>query len=85
MAVKLETTIKRYIGLSTDEKPTDAQPFGSSFLESDTGRIWRYGTEGWALPIQEDEQVELLSALLVEVLRIGKLITLATELDVEAE
>ena len=83
MAVRLETTIKRYIGLSTDERPTDAQPFGSSLLESDTGRIWKYGIEGWTLPIIEDEQVQLLSALVVEVLRIGRLLTLATGVDVE--
>ena len=85
MAVRLETTIKRYIGLSTDERPTDAQPFGSSLLESDTGRIWRYGTKGWMLAIAEDEQVQLLSVLVVEVLRIGKLLTLATGLDVEED
>lgn len=82
MAVRLETTIKRFIGLSTDEKPTGV-PFGSSFLESDTGRIWKYGVDGWALPILEDEQVELLSSVLMEVMKIHKLLALATGLEIE--
>ena len=35
MAVQLETVIKKFIGLSTDTKPTDV-PVGSTFKESDT-------------------------------------------------
>lgn len=46
MAVKLLSTVNRYVGLSTDPKPTDCQN-GSTFLESDTGDLYGYSVEGW--------------------------------------
>lgn len=56
MSTQLETTIKRFIGLSTDIKP-DGVPAGSSFLETDTGRIYRYSRDRW-------ESLETYEALL---------------------
>lgn len=64
MAVRLEGTIKRFIGSSTDEKPrpsaqygNDGQPNvdrdlppGSSFLEADTGLIYRWNGLEWVAP-----------------------------------
>lgn len=47
MAVRLEGTIKRFIGTSTDEKPTTDVPPGSSFLESNTGVVSRYDGTVW--------------------------------------
>lgn len=60
MAVRLEGSIKRWIGLSTDTKPEPGQfspdgeeltsaelPAGSSFLESDTGLIYRWNGHDW--------------------------------------
>lgn len=59
MAVRLESTIKRYTGLSSDDKPRLGQnsdgvevsaadlPVGSSFLESDTGNIYRWTGTQW--------------------------------------
>ena len=56
MAATLEGTIKRYIGLSTDRKPgvdpvpvggEAGPPAGSTFLESDTGAIYRYHNGAW--------------------------------------
>ena len=39
MAVKQITTIKRYIGLDADTKPTGV-PVGSTFLAYDTSKIY---------------------------------------------
>ncbi len=53
MAIFLETTTQRYIGQSTDTKPTDrgdGSPIavGSSLLETDTGLLYRWtGQGGW--------------------------------------
>lgn len=47
MAVKLMTTIKNFIGLSTDTKPTDA-PTGSTFWAYDTGVLFKtYDGTNW--------------------------------------
>jgi hypothetical protein len=45
----LETTIQRFIGLSTDTKPT-APPVGSMFFEANTGYSFKYNGYAW-LPI----------------------------------
>ena len=42
----LITTVKRFIGLSTDTKPTDAQ-VGSTFFESNTGFMFIYNGYAW--------------------------------------
>jgi len=87
VAVVLETTIHRYIGLSTDAKPrshragstTDAAetiPAGSSFLESDTGRIFRWSGEEWLCPDADTEGVQLLRAVRYELAEIRKLLLL---------
>ena len=52
MAVYLETTIKRYIGLESDDKPGElsdgaAIPPGSTFYESDTGKIFFIDPRGY--------------------------------------
>lgn len=47
MAYLLETTIKRFIGLSTDTKPTDVQP-GSYYWCYDTGTLLKtYDGTNW--------------------------------------
>ncbi len=59
MAVTLEGSTRRFIGLSTDSKPVPGGHFdnttltagditpGSSFLEADTGRIFRWDGSKW--------------------------------------
>ena len=55
MAVKLEGTIRRYIGLSSDHKPytfpldtgEEKPPDGSTFLEGDTGVVFRWSQDTW--------------------------------------
>ena len=86
MAVKLEGTIKRWIGLSTDIKPkvgltvegltitANDLPVGSSFLEEDTGRIWRYNSVEWVVPVPSNEQAEYLQAILFELANIKETI-----------
>ena len=71
--VKLEASIQRYIGLSSDQKPgphTDGTsvPPGSSFLETDTGKIYRFsGTEtGWVFFQPANEELALLQLIYVE-------------------
>ena len=67
MAVTLETSIQRFRGLSTDEKPgrtKDAEgpinkiPSGSVFVETDTGAryIWR-GSWPW---VRQEQTIEPL-------------------------
>jgi len=44
----LETTLKRFIGLSTDTKPTlAAQDVGSTFYETDTGELHLWNGTSW--------------------------------------
>jgi len=48
MAVIYETRIKRFIGLSTDTKPTDDIPPGSYFWAYDTGTLFKcYDGTNW--------------------------------------
>lgn len=78
MAVRLEGNIRRWIGLSTDTKPFVGEqadglevtagdlPPGSSFLETDTGRIYRYdGAGAWTVAIPEDAAAQRHSEVLV--------------------
>ena len=46
MTVVIATTIKRYLGLSGDAKPT-APPAGSTFYETDTGAMYVYDGAAW--------------------------------------
>ena len=49
MAIKKITTISRYIGLSTDTKPTSA-PVGSTFYEHDTKATYvTYDGTNWSI------------------------------------
>lgn len=79
MTVRLEATIKRYIGHSTDTRPRPGVsqpdgttlkiadlPPGSSFLEEDTGRVFRWDGTFWAAAPVDETQVELLAAILRE-------------------
>ncbi len=79
MTVKLETTIQRWIGTSQDVKPfvgqdvdgdgirlkaTDLRP-GSSFMETDTGLIYRWDGEAWQVHVPQDELAPVLGAMLL--------------------
>ncbi len=48
MTVRLITTTKHFIGLSTDVKPTVGVPMGSTYLETDTSDTYIYNTAGWS-------------------------------------
>ena len=49
MAITREAAINRYIGLSTDAKPT-VVPIGATFWEYDTKNIYKtYDGTNWAL------------------------------------
>lgn len=96
MAVRLEGSIKRFIGLSTDAKPRpfsgagDANrsplagdmeigeplPAGSSFLETDTGSIYRWdGVSAWTLAAaQVDETSGYLAAILAELTMVREML-----------
>jgi len=73
MAIRLETSINRYRGLSTDAKPgRDAEdagglqtpPVGSVFTETDTGArfIWP-GSWPW---VRQKQTIEAYLALLID-------------------
>lgn len=87
MAVRLEGPIRRYIGLSTDDKPVlglqfdgstiaaSDLPSASSFLETDTGLIYRWnGADTWTLAAAgTDEQLSVLQAILIEITQLREL------------
>jgi len=79
MAIKLEQQIKRYIGLSTDAKqdiPTvDLLP-GASFLENDTGKIFRWDGEAWRCYEPPDDQNFTLQLILAELSQLRELVQL---------
>ena len=89
MTVRLEGTIKRWVGLSSDVKPalglqadgstiTSADlPAGSSFMESDTGRIYRWDGASWTVSLPVDEQLYVLEAILSELKEFRQMVELA--------
>lgn len=91
MAVTLESTIKRYIGLSNDRKPgvdpvpvggEPAPPAGSTFFESDTGIIYRYDNGAWRTPEVGDEQLMLLSRILMELRQVSEVLQRFTGIQI---
>ena len=90
MAVTKEGVINRYIGLSTDAKPMPVKkshtldpdavpmPAGSSFLESDTGKIFRWDGETWKRPEDADNSGVLL-LILAELKSLNDRFTLFTK------
>lgn len=80
--VRLETTIKRYIGLSTEAKPRPGitlddgteisdkdLPAGSSFFEEDTGLVSRWTGIVWTegFPEPRNEELQVQLAILAEI------------------
>jgi len=47
MTVSLVTTIQRWIGLSTDTKPSSEVKVGSTFYELDTGQPFIWDGDAW--------------------------------------
>ena len=73
MAVTLETTIKRFRGLSTDTKPTRLDedktplPVGSVFTEEDTGHRYKWdGSWPW---VRQEQTIETMFSELVDLHR----------------
>ena len=70
MAYKLETTIRRYIGLSSDRKPysypreTDEEKpsEGSTFLAADTQVMYRWTNDAWIpqSPERSDQYIDAI-------------------------
>ena len=88
---RLENSTARYIGTSTEGKPQalglatgsdgverpTSIPAGSSFLETDTGHIYRYDGTSWVYaPASADVEI-LLGAILAELTALREVITLA--------
>ena len=63
---KLEGVTYRYIGTSADDKPTDSRRSGDSFLEVDTGEIWRWDGLRWNRPVVNDSVPSLLQDIKAE-------------------
>ena len=86
MAVRLEGQIKRYIGLSDDAKPdhqTETIQAGSSFLESNTGRIYRSTGSAWLMFEPVEEQDLILSSILQELVKIRLLAEFRAEVTAD--
>lgn len=73
---------KRWIGLSTDPKPTlqteSVLPPGSTVLETDTGRIARWNGEAWIYGDEDKGADALLAAIYHELVRIRTVLELFT-------
>ena len=82
MAVKLEGTIKRYLGLSTDTKPMpevgESIAAGSSFMETDTGAIYRFDGTAWRAAASDDEVAQLLVLIAGQLEEIKTILQIAT-------
>ena len=82
--VRLEGSIQRYLGLSTDTKPVgdfangESIPVGSSFMETDTGHIYRFNGDGWKFAEPTDETATLLTVIYLELQQIRAAVELAT-------
>jgi hypothetical protein len=98
--VRLESTIKRFVGRSSDDKPRPGQegadgitpavadvPPGSTFLDLDTGGLYRWDGTDWILPSVEDATVALLGELLQEMraVRVGIELQLLLTHDVKID
>lgn len=74
---KLLSSIKRFIGKSTEGKATDS-PNGSTFLETDTGNTFIFSTvDGWHLKNEADitlrlEIIKSNDALLEELKKVNE-------------
>ncbi len=76
--MRLEATIKRFIGDSSERKPMPGEkledgtvlldlPAGSSFLEEDTERIARWNGQRWSKPVHESkDELDVLHQILAE-------------------
>lgn len=73
MAFKAEGTIKRFIGTSLDTKPPGVPP-GSSFMETDTRKIYRYDGNVWHHAETVDEQLQTQQLILYELTQIRELL-----------
>ena len=83
MAVYLERSTPRYIGSSSDTKPVTlegdkAMPPGSSFLENDTGKIFRWDGFSWKHYEAVDEHLQALQLILIELTQLRELVELVT-------
>ena len=61
MAVRLESTTKRFIGNSTDEKPLVDVPSGSRFLEINTGIVFIFNGTSWISSIASSDTSSVAS------------------------
>ena len=99
--IRLEGTIRRYIGLSSDDKPVPVPSYrsvdgsnvvspaeimlvGSSFMETDTGKIWRWDGRTWIHYEAEDENKILLSMILTELVGLSAIVQLTVGAEAPA-
>lgn len=80
MTVKLEGTVRAYVGESTDVKPTSDPasgtiPAGSTFEEVDTGRTAKYDGYRWRYVDSNVPLLDKLDELLMELKEIKELHT----------
>lgn len=89
MAVRLEGTIQRFIGTSQDNKPgvpadrTMTISAGSSFLEVDTGKIYRWDGFHWNAFVPLEEQTELLALIAQQLAVLQREFAVAFDLNFE--
>lgn len=63
--MRLETTIKRFIGNSTEQLPElEQRDAGSTVLLEDTGKVVRWTGKAWVPETHEESQAGLLREIL---------------------
>lgn len=80
MAVSFVGTIKRWQGLSTDDKPYADVPAGSTFDEMDTGRRFVWSMDEW----KEDLASNLTTGKAIEINNEIRRIAEQTLLEIQA-
>lgn len=79
MAVRLEAHQSRYVGLSTDTKPTEGVAPGSTFFETDTKRLFMFDGRKWLEKEFESNVESLLCDGIEEARRTNELLTILLE------
>ena len=70
MAFKRETTITKWVGNSEEPKPDGDIPVGSTFTETDTGRVYAYDGNQWTSDQATESLGPVLDTMLLELSKI---------------
>jgi len=85
MTVRLETTIQRWIGVSSDHKPITGIKEGSTFHESDTGEKFIWVNSDWVEDTSGPISDKTFNAAQDNIRRLAEHQYLASGLNIESD